>query len=133
MTSASETLQPATGVAQGSQAVPQSGYRFDRWVNAAGETVSTSEAFTPNKVNGINVAATYTAHFARRGDLQYEVHYFYEDPTNSSRYLENEALRRNETQAPYKAIRQAPRRHCGLTVLSLSHTQGTGAESTKSY
>ena len=101
VTSASETLPPATGVAQGSQAVPQSGYRFDRWVNAAGETVSTSEAFTPNKVNGINVAATYTAHFARRGDLQYEVHYFYEDPTNSSRYLENEALRRNETQATF--------------------------------
>ncbi|WP_276925624.1 hypothetical protein, partial [Eisenbergiella massiliensis] len=34
------------------------------WTNEAGDVVSTDAAFVPAKVDGLNVAATYTAHFA---------------------------------------------------------------------
>ena len=40
------------------------------WTNEAGEEVSTSVAFVPEKVNGLNVAATYTANFAEDAGIR---------------------------------------------------------------
>ena len=59
----SETLAPVTGVAAGSEAKALPGYHFVNWTNAAGEEVGTDLNYVPAKVNGLNVAATYTAHF----------------------------------------------------------------------
>ena len=73
-----ESLAPATGNAAGSTATAADGYRFVNWTDAEGNVVSTEAHFAPAKVNGLNVAATYTAHFERRTDLHYEVHYFYD-------------------------------------------------------
>ena len=73
-----ESLAPATGNAAGSTATAADGYRFVNWTDAEGNVVSTDAHFAPAKVNGLNVAATYTAHFERRTDLHYEVHYFYD-------------------------------------------------------
>lgn len=63
VTSNGETLAPATGVAEGSEAVANPGYHFVSWTNEAKEVVSTDVKFTPGKVNGVNVAATYYANF----------------------------------------------------------------------
>ncbi|OUQ43414.1 hypothetical protein B5E64_14935, partial [Drancourtella sp. An12] len=73
-----ESLAPATGNAAGSTATAADGYRFVNWTDAEGNVVSTEAHFAPAKVNGLNVAATYTAHFERRTDLHFEVHYFYD-------------------------------------------------------
>ena len=73
-----ESLAPATGNAAGSTATAADGYRFVNWTDAEGNVVSTDAHFAPAKVNGLNVAATYMAHFERRTDLHFEVHYFYD-------------------------------------------------------
>lgn len=62
----SESLAPATGVAQGSTATPDPGYVFVNWthkVDGKDVKVGTNAKFTPQKVGGLNVADTYTAHF----------------------------------------------------------------------
>ena len=70
----SESLAPATGVAQGSTATAAAGYHFVNWTNAAGDEVSTSLTYVPAKVDGLNVAATYTANFAK-STFAYTVNY----------------------------------------------------------
>ena len=59
----SETLAPVTGVALGSTATADSGYHFVNWTDSGAIEVSTSAHFVPDKVGGLNVAATYTANF----------------------------------------------------------------------
>ena len=56
-------MAPATGVAVGSTAAADSGYSFVNWTDSGSNEVSTSLHFTPAKVGGLNVAATYTANF----------------------------------------------------------------------
>ena len=77
-----ETLSPATGKAQGSTATASAGYHFVNWTNASGDEVSTEAHFSPNKVGGLNVAATYTAHFEvdenQTKDLSYTVQHIVE-------------------------------------------------------
>ena len=63
VTPTSETLAPATGNAVGSVAEELPGYHFVKWTNAEGEVVSNDLNYVPAKVNGLNVEATYTAHF----------------------------------------------------------------------
>ncbi|MCL2749849.1 MAG: InlB B-repeat-containing protein [Coriobacteriia bacterium] len=60
----SETLAPVTGVALGSTATADEDFTFVNWTNAAGDVVSTDELFKPERVNGLNVEATYFANFA---------------------------------------------------------------------
>ena len=69
MDSASETLAPATGTAEGSVATADAGYHFVNWTNAAGTEASTLADFTPAKVGGLNVAETYTANFEEDEDI----------------------------------------------------------------
>ena len=109
VSSSEETLAPATGIAEGSTAIPFPGYRFTKWTTTRvvdGKTktviVSTQAEYVPDKVDGENVPATYTAHFEPRGDLGYEVHYLYEDPENADRYIENEEIRVIEPEATFK-------------------------------
>jgi len=61
----SETLAPATGSAAGSTATEDSGYDFVNWTDSGSNEVSTNLHFTPAKVAGLNVAATYTANFRK--------------------------------------------------------------------
>ena len=63
---ASETLAPVTEEAAGSRAIPAAGYEFDKWVNEKGDIVGTAFTFVPEKVNGVNVAATYYAVFKEK-------------------------------------------------------------------
>jgi uncharacterized repeat protein (TIGR02543 family) len=65
---ASESLAPATGTAAGSTATAAPGYSFVNWTKD-GVEVSTSLAYVPPKVDGLNVAATYTANFAEDADV----------------------------------------------------------------
>ena len=60
---ASETLAPATGVAQGSTATASAGYSFVNWTDEDDNVVGTDPLFVPAKVGGLNVAATYYANF----------------------------------------------------------------------
>ena len=63
VSNASETLAPATGVAEGSEAAPDAGYVFVNWVDIEGNEVGTDPLFVPDKVEGLNVAADYYANF----------------------------------------------------------------------
>ena len=78
----SESLAPATGEAQGSTATASAGYHFVNWTNAEGTEVSTDAHFTPEKVDGLNVAATYTANFAVNS-YNYKVSHVYRDADNN--------------------------------------------------
>jgi uncharacterized repeat protein (TIGR02543 family) len=61
----SEAVYQATGTASGSSAVALTGYHFVSWTDdETGKVVSTDETLVPAKVNGLNVAAAYTANFA---------------------------------------------------------------------
>ena len=84
----SESLAPATGVAQGSTATAAAGYHFVNWTNAAGDEVSTSLTYVPDKVDGLNVAATYTANFAEDANVTIS----YEATTGGSVSRESESL-----------------------------------------
>jgi uncharacterized repeat protein (TIGR02543 family) len=65
-----EDVAPATGEANGSTAYAEPGYRFVNWTNAAGDIVGTfSYLEPPTDANGLNVAATYTAHFVEADDV----------------------------------------------------------------
>lgn len=76
VSNASETLAPVTGTAQGSTATASAGYTFTNWTDADGNEVSTSANFVPAKVNGLNVAATYTANFtAKNYTVKYDLNY----------------------------------------------------------
>ncbi len=59
----SETLAPASGEATGSTATPAPGHAFVSWIDTAESVVSEEATFVPSKVEGLNVAATYTATF----------------------------------------------------------------------
>ena len=60
----SEELNPETGKAKGSTATAEKGYAFVNWTDEEGNVVSWNAAYVPDKVDGLNVAATYTANFA---------------------------------------------------------------------
>ena len=63
VTPGSETLGAVTGTAQGSTAAASAGYKFLGWYDAQNNKVGDELAFVPDKVNGLNVAATYYAKF----------------------------------------------------------------------
>lgn len=66
VTPPSETLNPDTGVAKGSTATANTGYRFVGWYDNAdcmGTALSTQTAFTPTKPEGGWVTTTYYAKF----------------------------------------------------------------------
>ena len=65
----SETLAPVTDDAAGSTAAADSGYSFVNWTDSGSNPVSSSLHFTPAKVGGLNVAATYTANFEENADV----------------------------------------------------------------
>ena len=67
----SESLAPATGEAEGSLATANPGFHFINWTYN-GAIISNDERFIPEKVEGLNVAATYTANFAEDGDITIE-------------------------------------------------------------
>lgn len=83
---AQETLAPATGTALGSTATASAGYEFDKWTrDAAGlDVVSTDEHFTPAKVDDLNVAGKYYAHFKPLKNTKYTVEYYFRDINETS-------------------------------------------------
>ena len=58
-----KSLAPATGIAEGSTAKPDYGYKLTNWTNSKGDIVREELHFIPEKVDNLNVADTYTAHF----------------------------------------------------------------------
>ena len=81
VSSAEESLAPVTGEAEGSSATAKPGYTFTNWTDSKGTTVSTTAGFTPGKVDGLNVAETYTAHF--KANI-YNITYTLNEGTNDS-------------------------------------------------
>ena len=69
----SEIIGAVTGTARGSEADPDFGYDFLNWTNAANTVVSLNANFTPQKVNGLNVAAKYKANFVEeKATIRYQ-------------------------------------------------------------
>ncbi|MEA5083216.1 MAG: S-layer homology domain-containing protein [Lachnospiraceae bacterium] len=65
VSSDSEDLAPVTGEPDGSTAIPDAGYHFVSWKNAAGTTVGTDAVFVPAKNSGgLYETVTYYASFA---------------------------------------------------------------------
>ncbi|OQB24441.1 MAG: hypothetical protein BWY11_01061 [Firmicutes bacterium ADurb.Bin182] len=60
----SESLAPATGIAQGSTATASDGYRFVNWT-CDGVEVSTDANFVPTKPGAVWVPVTYAANFEK--------------------------------------------------------------------
>ena len=78
---ASETLAPVNGTVAGSTATANQGYSFVNWTNSQGNVVATNPHLTPAKVDGLNVAETYTAHFKANN---YAITYVLNGGTNDS-------------------------------------------------
>ena len=91
VTNASETLAPVTGEAKGSTAQAKTGYHFVNWTKD-GEKVGDDEEYIPAKVDGLNVLATYVAHFAPNTDTKYTVEHYLQnvDGTYPSEATETE-------------------------------------------
>ena len=92
-----ETLAPVTGVALGSTAEPETGYKLENWTDSKGTVVSSELNFVPEKVGGLNVPETYTAHFVKdetvTRKISYRVEYWLEGkdaPTDDSYTVEEE-------------------------------------------
>ncbi|WP_346342296.1 InlB B-repeat-containing protein, partial [Drancourtella massiliensis] len=117
-----EELAPATGKAEGSTATPADGYVFVNWTDEEGEAVSTDAKFVPEKVNGLNVAATYTANFTERTDLHYEVHYFYDGTEAEDQAVVNDKATFG-TEIPYDAT--SPKEYNGHNYV-LDRVEGIG-------
>ena len=60
-----ERLGEETGIAIGSAATAKKGYAFKNWTDQNGKIVSWEKEFKPAKVEGKNVAGTYTANFGK--------------------------------------------------------------------
>ena len=69
VTNSSETIKTVSGKAAGSTAEAAKGYHFVNWKNAGGTVVSSQAEFVPEKVNGLNVAGTYTAYFEENNKI----------------------------------------------------------------
>jgi len=69
---ASETPASITGVAQGSTATANEGCSLKNWTKD-GAVVGTATNFIPAKVDGLNVAATYTANFIENYTITYNL------------------------------------------------------------
>lgn len=69
-----ETVLISSGNPEGAQAEALPGYKFIGWFTADNVQVGTTETFVPEKVNGLNVAATYYAKFEEiKVEIKYEV------------------------------------------------------------
>ena len=103
VSSESELVAPATGSPSGSVANAADGYKFVKWTDAEGNTVSTNKEWIPQKTNGVFTEATYYAYFAERGDLSYEVHYYYDGTEAADERVTENAATLNEV-IPYASV-----------------------------
>ena len=113
---ADETLAPATGIAAGSTATANPGYIFENWTDSLGVVVGTDAHFTPDKVGGLNVAATYYANFVEAPNvmINYVANFGGEVDTN------------NETLAPISgtAFGSTATANPGFTFLNWTDSLG---------
>ena len=103
VSSESEQVAPATGAPNGSVANAADGNKFVKWTDAEGNTVSTNKEWIPQKINGVFTEATYYAHFTERGDLSYEVHYYYDGTEAADERVVENAATLNEV-IPYTSV-----------------------------
>ena len=103
----SETLAPATGKAEGSEATPDAGYHFDGWY--LGETqVSQELIFVPERnADGIYESATYTAKFVPDEDTPYTVEFYYSDKDGSYGKEPAQTLKRTGTTDTQVSVTEA--------------------------
>lgn len=72
LTREAETVLVKRDNAEGSAATANDNYNFIGWYDADGKQLTTDATFTPAKVNGFNVAATYYAKFVeKQATVQY--------------------------------------------------------------
>ncbi len=126
VTRAEESVKPVSGEAKGSEAVPNEGYKFVGWTKAASEDiVSTDELYTPSRnTNGIYESTTYIAHFAIRGDLSYEVNYYYDGLKDNSVQKQDAVF---DEKIPY--VSESPHIHKGKNYV-LEYVDGSGKKVT---
>lgn len=92
-----ETVKAATGTAAGSTATAMDGYRFTHWTKDGDNTFKADTAkVTPEKTDGVYVAAKYTAHFAKEVSVKYDLNAPSgftakgNAPTDSTKYIAGE-------------------------------------------
>ena len=91
----SDTIAPATGTPEGSEATPDTGYHFEGWYRD-GEKVSINLNFVPSRNDdGIYEEATYTARFAPDEQTLYMVEYYYTDENGNYPDTATETAKRN--------------------------------------
>ena len=66
VSSAGESIAPVTEMAAGAKAEPKPGYMFLYWTNDnSGDVISYDRFFVPARVDGLNIAGSYSAHFVK--------------------------------------------------------------------
>lgn len=70
-----QRLLPDRGFPNGSTATAELGYKFVNWTNETGDIVGNEMHFIPEKQNGMNVEAIYTANF-KPVDTEYIIVYY---------------------------------------------------------
>ena len=107
VTPASENLLSLSGEAKGSTATAKPGYKFVNWTDSTGNIVSNDAYFRPQKVNGKNVEATYTANFTVNA-FAYQVKHVYRDANN--KVVETLTTTEDDKKKDYlSAISESPR------------------------
>ncbi len=86
----SQSLKAISGTAVSVTATPKLGYKFEMWTNDDGKTVSTNATFTPEKIDGVHVAQTYTAHFTKI-NVSEQTAYFYVGVPGATTDVANES------------------------------------------
>ncbi|MDE6972390.1 MAG: InlB B-repeat-containing protein, partial [Lachnospiraceae bacterium] len=90
VSNSSQSLKPISGTAVSVTATPKLGYKFEKWTNDEGKTVSTNATFTPEKIDGVYVAQTYTAHFTKI-NVSEQTAYFYVGVPGATTDVPNES------------------------------------------
>jgi LPXTG-motif cell wall-anchored protein len=123
----SESVAAFTGNAAGATATADGGYGFGGWTltDADGAPQSSLSTFVPEKIGGLNVAATYFANFTPNTDTPYTVEYYYENLISGDYELDASLTdtSRTGTTGQTASITLAPE---GDTTPKGTHTTGWG-------
>lgn len=113
VTRVSEFLNPETGVASGSKAIPETGYEFLGWFEGDMKVADSLE-FVPEKPESGWVTATYTAKFAPKHDVKYEVEHYTQNLSRDGYELMDTET--HNTGVTNETVAAVPKKYEGFTL-----------------